>query len=116
MGSCFCADANPAMSAGLAWNIKATRPDLEGILKAFEAEFEGYWNSTSFEDYSIGAKEKFRQAIAEARNEGSISTTTVFFDINPRPYKSRILEALQVEREYRKSFRNLVVAATGTGK
>lgn len=108
--------SNPAMSEGLEWNIKATRSDSEHILKAFEAEFDGYWNSDSFELYKVEAKERFRRAIAEARNEKVDSGPVVFFDITPHPYQVRILEALRVEREYRKSFHNLVVAATGTGK
>lgn len=108
--------SNPAMSEGLEWNIKATRSDSDHILKAFEAEFDGYWNSDSFEPYKAESKERFRLAIAEARNEKVDSGPVVFFDITPHPYQVRILEALQVEREYRKSFHNLIVAATGTGK
>lgn len=108
--------SNPAMSEGLEWNIKATRSDSEHILKAFEAEFEGYWNSNAFEAYKVEAKEKFRRAISEARGENIQAGPVVFFDITPHPYQARILEALQVEREYRKSFKNLIVAATGTGK
>lgn len=108
--------SNPAMSEGLEWNIKATASDLEPLLRTFEAEFEGYWNSESFEDYSTQEKEKFRRAIADARNVSSNSSPRVFFDISPRHFQSRILEALQIEREVRKSSRNLVVAATGTGK
>ena len=108
--------SNPAMSEGLEWNIKVTRPDLEHILKGFEAEFEGYWNSKSFESYSKEEqdKAKFRRAIAEVRKD--VTVPAVFFDITPRPYQSRILETLKVERNARGFWKNLIVAATGTGK
>jgi len=108
--------SNPAMSEGLEWNIKATQSDSGHILKAFEAEFEGYWNSDAFEPYRIETKEKFRRAIEEARGEKSQVGLFVPFNITPYPFQKRILDALQVEREYRKSFQNLIVAATGTGK
>ena len=39
-----------------------------------------------------------------------------FFDIQPYPYQQEILDRLQAEREVRGYYRNLVVAATGTGK
>ena len=38
------------------------------------------------------------------------------FDIQPYPYQQEILDRLQAEREVRGYYRNLVVAATGTGK
>lgn len=41
---------------------------------------------------------------------------THFFDISPFPHQSDILEQLAVERSVHQRFRNLVVAATGTGK
>ena len=38
------------------------------------------------------------------------------FDIRPYPYQQEILDKLLAEREVRGIWRNLVVAATGTGK
>ena len=38
------------------------------------------------------------------------------FDIFPYPYQQEILDNLRAEREVRGYYRNLVVAATGTGK
>ncbi len=40
----------------------------------------------------------------------------VFFDLRPHPFQERILEALESERFVHEQWRNLVVAATGTGK
>ena len=38
------------------------------------------------------------------------------FDIQPYPFQQEILDRLRAEREIRGHFKNLVVAATGTGK
>ncbi len=39
-----------------------------------------------------------------------------FFDITPFPHQQEILEQLAMERSLHQRFRNLIVAATGTGK
>jgi superfamily II DNA or RNA helicase len=41
---------------------------------------------------------------------------TSYFDIKPFHYQSEILEKLEVERSVHNRYRNLLVAATGTGK
>ena len=40
----------------------------------------------------------------------------VFFDITPFYYQKEILERLQAERTIHNHYKNLIVAATGTGK
>jgi hypothetical protein len=40
----------------------------------------------------------------------------VFVDLHPRPHQMQILDKLTVERELHNRRRNLIVAATGTGK
>lgn len=44
------------------------------------------------------------------------TVNTNFFEIKPFPFQEEILEKLAVERHIHHRFRNLVVAATGTGK
>ena len=39
-----------------------------------------------------------------------------YFDVKPFPYQEEILESLEAERIVHNRFRNLIVAATGTGK
>ena len=53
------------------------------------------------------------------RDSGKANPTSEMqfvFDIQPYPYQQEILDRLQAEREVRGYYRNLVVAATGTGK
>ncbi len=109
--------SNPAMSEGLEWNLKATNQDLPDILRGFESEFEVYWNSQAFSLFKPGVDtEKLKQALLISHMGGTREQSLVLFDITPRPYQLRILESLEAERKVRKSYKNLLVAATGTGK
>ena len=109
--------SNPAMTDGLEWNIKATQVDLPNILRAFEAEFGGYWSNKRFQSYQqLRDFKKLKEALKEGRTEHSPGQHMVQFDFTPRAYQQRILDALQAERRVRDSYRNLLVAATGTGK
>ena len=103
-----------AMTSGLEWNLKVTAQDMPHILEKFLAEFETYWNSHEFVAFNSDEPFVFREAIKHARTRQGISP--VFFDIRPHPFQERILDALESERLVHGHWRNLVVAATGTGK
>ena len=103
-----------AMTSGLEWTVKVTKQDMPHILERFAAEFESYWANPDFTDYQIDGRDRFEKAIATARQPRS-STSFFFADITPRDFQKRILEALEAARQNGSS-RNLVVAATGTGK
>ncbi|MGS0730415.1 DEAD/DEAH box helicase family protein, partial [Shewanella sp. 0m-11] len=51
-----------------------------------------------------------------ARGTYDTSTQSFYFDIKPHSHQRAILDKLKVERELHGRYRNLVVAATGTGK
>jgi superfamily II DNA or RNA helicase len=106
--------SHAAMTSGLEWNLKITEQDQEHILEKFKAEFETYWNSRDFIPFDPDHPHQLRQAISRARKPQS--QTQVFFDLRPHPFQERILEELQQDRNIHKQKRNLVVAATGTGK
>jgi superfamily II DNA or RNA helicase len=109
--------SNPAMTGGLEWNMKATQVDLPNILRAFEAEFAAYWNNEKFLTYRNEQDQpKLRQALQIGRQGQSPTQQLVLFDITPRAYQQRILDELEAERTVRGYRRNLLVAATGTGK
>jgi len=107
--------SHAAMTSGLEWNLKVTSQDLEHILDKFTAEFETYWNSREFIPYDVNDPAPLRDAITHARIPDS-HRPAVFFDLTPHPFQERILEALAIERTTRQHFKNLVIAATGTGK
>ena len=107
--------SNAAISSGLEWNVKITAKDLPDAVNKINATFESYWNSEEFVSYSEGEKIRLEKAIKAER--GNNAETSIFgFDIHPYPYQSEILEKLEAEREVNRHYRNLVVAATGTGK
>lgn len=104
-----------AITSGLEWNLKVTAQDMAHILEKFSVEFETYWNSREFVSFDPERPELFRAAIARGKN-GSTNGPAVFFDLRPHPFQERILEALERERTSHDRWRNLVIAATGTGK
>ena len=106
--------SHAAMTSGLEWNLKVTAQDMPHVLDKFLAEFETYWNSHEFVSFDPAEPSVFREAIKHARTRQGIAP--VFFDIRPHPFQERILDALESERLVHGHWRNLVVAATGTGK
>jgi superfamily II DNA or RNA helicase len=107
--------SHPAMSSGLEWNLKVTAQDMGHILEKFRVEFETYWNSKEFVPFGRDQNETFRKAILQARKPDK-HREAFFFDLRPHPFQERILEALDRDRLVHGRKRNLVVAATGTGK
>lgn len=106
--------SHAAMTQGLEWTLKVTAQDMPHILERFGAEFSTYWESKEFEAFTQVDFDRFRQAINRYRQPETIGTR-FFADISARPFQQRILEAIEAAR-LNGSSRNLVVAATGTGK
>ncbi|WJG09403.1 DEAD/DEAH box helicase [Aliiglaciecola sp. LCG003] len=106
-----------ALTNGLEWNLKITSQEIPHIINKSLSTFETYWASNDFENFNGDAKssEKLKKALSKQRGDYDASPTH-FFDISPFPHQSEILEQLAVERSVHQRFRNLVVAATGTGK
>ncbi|MDG1397266.1 MAG: DUF3427 domain-containing protein [Polaribacter sp.] len=106
-----------ALTDGLEWNLKVTTKEVSHIIDKFQKTFDAYWQSNDFElfDDSIH-KEKLINALKQSKFSKPYENTTALFDIKPFPYQNEVLEKLEVERVVHNRFRNLVVAATGTGK
>lgn len=107
--------SNAAISSGLEWNLKITAHDQPDTIKKINATFDSYWNSSEFFEYSENDAEKLAEALSAEKYSFS-DNDTYSFDINPYPYQQEILDSLQAERKIRGHYKNLVVAATGTGK
>ena len=106
--------SHAAMTSGLEWNLKVTAQDMPHILNKFSAEFETYWNSREFLPFNPDNPSPLREAIRHAR--AKIPIPTAFFDLRPHPFQERILDSLEAERTVHGHWKNLVIAATGTGK
>lgn len=106
-----------ALTNGLEWNLKITSEEISHIIDKSLSTFETYWESAEFEFFNDDSlsRQKLHAALKQQTVE-SKDNALHFFDINPFPHQQEILEQLSVERKMHKRFRNLVVAATGTGK
>jgi superfamily II DNA or RNA helicase len=107
--------SNAAISNGLEWNVKVTAQDLPETMRKINATFESYWNSPEFEAFTDKETDRLSRALRAERLKGD-SPSVMLFDIAPYPFQQEILDKLAAERILRNSYKNLVVAATGTGK
>lgn len=110
--------SHSALTSGLEWNLKITSKEIPHIIEKSLSTFETYWESPDFEhfDGEIESREKLSNALQEARGNFNAITPSFYFDIKPHSHQQTILDKLQAERELHGRYRNLVVAATGTGK
>ena len=108
--------SNAAISSGLEWNVKVTKKDLPETIDKIAATFESYWNSNEFEYYDEGQKERLTRALKDEKYSETDNSGIYTLDILPYSYQQEILDKLEAERTVRGYNRNLVVAATGTGK
>jgi superfamily II DNA or RNA helicase len=106
-----------ALTDGLEWNLKITTKEISHIIDKFKKTFETYWENSEFEVFDKNKhSEKLVDALKEGKFSKDYSIATSFFDIKPFEYQKEILEKLYVERNTHNRYRNLIVAATGTGK
>lgn len=106
-----------ALTDGLEWNLKITTKEISHIIDKFKKTFETYWESPDFEVFDHKKDtEKLVSALKEGKFSKDYSIITSHFDIRPFEYQKEILENLFVERNIHNRYRNLIVAATGTGK
>lgn len=118
MNTAYIGSSNLSKSAqtdGLEWNIRVTSVENPHIIKTAMATFEMYWNSANFEDFNVGGIKKFKKEIHHNKFH-SDTNGIVYQKYTLLPHQKQILDKLNVEREDRGNYRNLIVAATGTGK
>ena len=105
-----------AITDGMEWNLKITNSDMPQVIEGIDAAFDSYWNSKDFEIYDLTQRDRLRSALKRENNRDVEITDISLFDVRPFPFQQGILDDLRAERSIHNSFRNLVVAATGTGK
>jgi hypothetical protein len=105
-----------ALVDGVEWNVRLSQVGSPDILEKFDATFDTYWESPEYESYEPKRDAaRFDRAVAPQQGE-SLEAPLLFLDVEPWPHQREMLEKLAVERERHHRFKNLVVAATGTGK
>lgn len=114
-----------ALVDGVEWNVRVSREATPTLMDNFDATFESYWSSSAFEAYTPSRDgDRLDRALREARFDGKernarnlqSGVTTHFLDVRPFPHQAEMLEELAAERSEGQRSRNLLVAATGTGK
>ncbi|MEU3846637.1 DUF3427 domain-containing protein [Micrococcus terreus] len=108
-----------AMLDGLEWNVRLSNVMTPALIRKFEATFESYWDDDSFEPYNPDVDgDRLEREI----KKGSFAGTTTpqlelrGLDVRPYPHQVLMLQDLAAERAEHDRHRNLLVAATGTGK
>jgi superfamily II DNA or RNA helicase/HKD family nuclease len=112
--------SHTALFDGLEWNVRLSSMDAAHVIDRVRMTFESHWASEHFEPYDPAVNgEELSRALREHDRRSLGETSTIDFanlDVRPYPHQQRMLEALTVERDRHDRHRNLVVAATGTGK
>ena len=112
--------SHSALFDGLEWNVRLSSMDAAHVIDRVRMMFESHWASEHFEPYDPAVNgDELVRALEEydRRSVGEVSTISFAnLDVRPYPHQQRMLDALMIERDRHDRHRNLVVAATGTGK
>ncbi|MGW7197372.1 DUF3427 domain-containing protein [Streptomyces chryseus] len=109
-----------ALLDGLEWNVRLSSVATPAVLRKFEATFDAYWSESAFEPYDPDHDAaRLDDALAQAGgtrapDDHKISLSSL--EMQPFAHQRDMLERLRVEREIHGWDKNLLVAATGTGK
>jgi superfamily II DNA or RNA helicase/HKD family nuclease len=102
-----------AQVTGLEWNVRASSGRNPDVLAKFSAVFDSYWANGDFVAFDP------TQFDDEHRRAGGIDSGPHVIlspiELRPWPFQERLLELVELARQ-RGHHRNLLVAATGTGK
>ncbi len=109
-----------ALLDGVEWNVRLSQVATPSLMQKFEATFDTYWNDPGFEPYDPDLdRDRLDDALAQASGRTDnqrVTITLAGLEVRPFPYQAEMLEAIEAERVIHDRHRNLVVAATGTGK
>ncbi|MGV9312544.1 DUF3427 domain-containing protein [Streptomyces sp. NPDC003691] len=111
-----------ALLDGLEWNVRLSSVTTPDVLRKFTATFDSYWSERAFEAYDPQKDaDRVDQALQQASRGTTGSSTGPHItlsglEVRPYPHQRDMLERLDVERVVHDRHRNLLVAATGTGK
>lgn len=100
-----------AQESGIEWNVRISGLRNPDVIRKMNSMFEAYWSSGDFREFDV---EEFER---ETRVERSTGPQIILSPVELRlePFQERLLEQVNVARRQGRH-RNLLVAATGTGK
>ena len=111
-----------AQQTGLEWNVRISGVRNRGVVEKMGAVFDAYWESGDFESYDLSTfLERIQQAqrpykqggdgVVVRQAPGIIWPT----ELRLQPFQEALLQQIELSRTLG-YHRNLLVAATGTGK
>lgn len=110
--------SRPALLDGLEWNVRLSGVATPGLLQKFALTFDSYWEDDAFIPYDPDTDaERLDAALKRAGGttaERMLGSTGL--EVHPLLHQTAMLEELEAARSNKGYHRNLVVAATGTGK
>ena len=108
-----------AITDGLEWNVRLSATTHFAQIAKSKKLFDQYWNSSNFLAYDPERDaETLDLALQDAGGSGGSATMIQLsgLEVRPLPHQQIILDSLDRERRVYDRHRNLVIAATGTGK
>ena len=108
-----------ALGTGHEWMTKLCAADLPHVIEKFEGTFDTLWNAAEFEAYDPkdqACRSRLQSALGRENAGEGTGTLSTLIALRPYPFQEEILDRLAAERAVHGRRRNLVVAATGTGK
>jgi superfamily II DNA or RNA helicase/HKD family nuclease len=106
-----------ALFDGLEWNVRLSEVDAAHVVDRVRTMFSSHWASEHFEAYDPATRgEDLDRALGSQREPSGSTISFAGLDVHPLGYQQRMLDRLQLERDRHDRHRNLIVAATGTGK
>lgn len=100
-----------AQVAGLEWNVRVSGARNPDVIAKMAAVFDSYWETPDFAPYDPA---EFDERTERLSNAGPFIFLSPLH-VSPFPFQERLLEQIALARE-EGHHRNLLVAATGTGK
>lgn len=120
----FIGSSNLSRSAlidGWEWNVRGSATATPEVIEKFIKTFDSYWHDSHFKTFDPARdmdclQESLRIAKGTESPQALRQLELSGLEVTPYPYQEEMLEALRSEREVKDRHKNLLVAATGTGK
>ncbi len=102
-----------AQVTGLEWNVRISGGRNPDVIEKLRAVFDGYWEGGDFVAYYPDQFDEEQRRAGRTDRGPSIILGPI--ELRPMPFQERLLELIELSRD-KGHHRNLLVAATGTGK
>jgi superfamily II DNA or RNA helicase/HKD family nuclease len=108
--------SHAAQTDGLEWNVRITESDQPALLAQMQETFEQYWADLAlfepFDRRQEPHRRRLARSLATAERDPGLDA---LIELEAKPFQKPVLEELAAARALGRH-RNLLVAATGTGK